>query len=213
MAKSEEVKVSPHFWFRRMHSLAGVMPLGAFLLEHMFSNSFIVRGPEAYNAQIKFLSGLPYVLWLECLGIYLPILYHAFYGIYIWLSGKNNAFTYPYRANWLYVLQRWTGLIALAYIGYHVYETRVQNLLYGTEMSFEFMAKQMSNPSVFAIYITGLAAVMFHFANGLWLFLVDWGVAVGRRAQRVLGYACAAVGVALTAVGINAAIAFVRLVE
>ena len=39
--ESSEIKVSPHFWFRRMHSLAGVMPLGAFLLEHIDRKSVV----------------------------------------------------------------------------------------------------------------------------------------------------------------------------
>lgn len=201
---SDEIKISPHFWFRRIHSLMGVFPIGAFLLEHMFSNSFIIQGPEAYNAQIKFLSGLPYVLWLETLFIYIPILYHAFYGLFIWFTGKNNAFRYPYATNWLYVLQRWTGLISLFYIGYHVYETRLQNLLYGTEISFEFMAKQMANPAVFVIYIVGMAAVMFHFANGLWGFLISWGVTVGSNARKFSGWICGALGLVLFVTGVNA---------
>jgi len=27
-------------------------------------------------------------------------------------------------------------------------------------------------------------------ANGIWLFLVDWGITIGERAQRLTGYAC-----------------------
>ena len=205
-----DYKVSPHFWFRRLHSLAGVFPIGAFLLEHMFSNSFILKGPEAYNAQIKFLTGLPYVIWLEIFGIYLPILYHAFYGIYVWLTGKNNLRTYPYKANWLFVLQRWTGILTLIYIGYHVYETRLQNLLYGTEIDYAYMAKSMSNPAVLWFYIAGMAAVMFHFANGLWGFFISWGITVGDKARKVSGWLCTGLGLLLFVVGVNALIHLVK---
>jgi hypothetical protein len=40
--------------------------------------------------------------------------------------------------------------------------------------------------------------------------MVDWGITIGERAQRLTGYACIAFGVFLLAVGINAAIAFIR---
>ena len=111
MTQSFESRVSPHFWLRRLHSLSGVFPLGAFLLEHMFSNSFILKGPAAYNEVIESLSGLPYVIWIEIFFIYLPILYHAFYGFYVMFSGKNNLAWYPYRENFLYTMQRITGVI------------------------------------------------------------------------------------------------------
>ena len=35
------------FWARRLHSLSGVIPIGAFLVEHFFTNSFSRQGPEA----------------------------------------------------------------------------------------------------------------------------------------------------------------------
>ncbi len=33
-----------HFLIRKLHSLAGVIPLGVFLLEHLFLNSYAWRG-------------------------------------------------------------------------------------------------------------------------------------------------------------------------
>jgi succinate dehydrogenase / fumarate reductase cytochrome b subunit len=204
------VKVSPHFWLRRLHSLTGVFPIGAFLLEHMFSNSFILRGPEAYNNQIAFLSGLPYVIWLEIFFIYLPILYHAFYGFYVMFTGKNNLIWYPYPANILYSLQRWTGTIAFIYILYHAYHTRFVNLLYGTEVSFSRMQELMGDPRIFWFYIVGMAAVMFHFANGLWGFLISWGMTIGSGARKVSGAVCAFAGLTLFGVGVNALVHLVR---
>jgi len=205
-----ETKVSPHFWLRRLHSLSGVLPIGAFLIEHMLSNTMIIKGPEAYNGVIGFLSGLPYVLVLETVFIYIPILYHAFYGFYVMFTGKNNLAWYPYPANILYSLQRWTGIITFAYILYHVYQTRLVNILYGTEVSYERMAYLMSDPRVFWFYIVGMAAVMFHFANGLWGFLISWGVTVGPKAQKVSGILCTTMGLTLFILGVNSLIHLVQ---
>ena len=102
------------FIWRKLHSLLGVVPIGAFLLEHLLSNFEALKGPIAYGEQVKFLNGLPLVRVLEWVFIFLPILYHALYGVYIWLRGKANIVYYPWAGNWMYVAQRYTGLIAFA---------------------------------------------------------------------------------------------------
>src|SRR5438270_6618749 len=79
------------FLLRRLHSLSGIVPVGAFLVEHiLFSNATAINGPEAYANQVKFLGSLPLVLFLEAFGIWLPILFHAVYGFYIWYRGDGN---------------------------------------------------------------------------------------------------------------------------
>ena len=198
------------FWFRRLHSLSGVFPIGVFLLEHMFTNSFIVQGPEAYNRQIEFLRGLPYVAAIEITFIGLPILYHAGYGLFVWYSGKSNLRWYPHTPNYLYVLQRWTGLIALIYIAIHVYETRIVNAIYGTEVSFARMQHLMQNPVTFWLYVVGLLAVCFHFANGLWGFCISWGITIGPKAQRNSGIIFAFVGIAIFAAGLNSLLFLIK---
>ena len=210
MANTPDIKISSHFWLRRLHSLSGVFPIGAFLLEHMFSNSFIVLGAQAYNNQIHFLQSLPYVLALEFFIIYLPVLYHALYGFYVMFTGKSNLRWYPNGSNWLYSLQRSTGIITFVYVMKHAYETRIVNLLYGTEVSYERMAQLMSDPFTFWFYILGLSAVMFHFANGLWGFMVSWGITVGEKARKVSGYLCAGLGAVLYFAGVNALVHLVK---
>ena len=112
------------FLLRRLHSLSGIIPIGAFLLEHFISNAFATNGPWAYAAQVKFLTGLPFVPILEIVGIYIPLLYHAFYGFYIWFRGKSNVSEYPWAGNFMYAAQRWTGGIAFVYIVWHTYTMR-----------------------------------------------------------------------------------------
>src|SRR5579863_5463547 len=112
------------FVWRKLHSLMGIIPIGAFLLEHLLSNFEALHGPAAYGAQVKFLNSLPLVRVLEWTFIFLPILYHGIYGVYIWLRGKSNVVYYPFAGNWLYVAQRYTGLIAFVYIAQHVARQR-----------------------------------------------------------------------------------------
>ena len=198
---SETSKVSSSFILKRLHSLSGIFPIGFFLLEHMFSNAFILFGPDAYNHQIDFLRSMPFIVFLEITFIGLPILYHAGYGLFVTFSGKTNLSSYPHTQNFLYTLQRITGIVALAYIIYHVYETRIENALYGTEVSFARMQEIVSNPLVFWFYVIGLAAVCFHFANGVWGFCVSWGITVSAESQRKVGIAFGALGLFIFIVG------------
>ena len=103
------------FIWRKLHSLLGIIPIGAFFLEHLLSNFEALKGPIAYGQQVKFLNALPLVRVLEWVFIFLPILYHGLYGLYIWFRGKSNVIYYPWAGNWMYVAQRWTGLIAIIY--------------------------------------------------------------------------------------------------
>jgi succinate dehydrogenase / fumarate reductase, cytochrome b subunit len=195
------MKISSSFILKRLHSLSGVFPIGAFLLEHMFSNSLILFGPEAYNRQIHFLQSMPFVVFMEITFIGIPILYHAGYGIFVMVSGKTNLSSYPYTQNYLYTLQRITGIVSLIYIAYHVYETRIMNALYGTEVSFARMQEIMANPIMFWFYVVGLAAVCFHFSNGIWGFCVSWGLTVSEKAQRNVGIGFGALGFLIFIVG------------
>jgi len=193
------------FWARRVHSLSGVVPIGAFLLEHLFTNSFSTQGPAAYNEVVLKLQSLPYVHWMEVFIIFLPILFHAIYGTYIAWQAKYNAVRYPFFRNWMFALQRASGIILFVYIGTHVYETRFQ-LFFNEDLKlhfFEHMQELLSSPIYLGVYVLGVIAAAFHFANGLWTFGIVWGITAGRQAQRLSSYACAALGIIVAGMGIN----------
>ena len=104
------------FLWRRLHSLSGIIPIGAFLLEHILSNFEALNGPLAYAQQVKFLNSLPLVRVLEWAFIFIPLGFHALYGVWIAFRGRVNVNVYPWASNWMYITQRVTGLIAFAYI-------------------------------------------------------------------------------------------------
>ena len=54
------------FFLRRLHSLTGIIPVGAFLFEHiLISNATAISGPDAYARQVSFLANLPLVFFLK----------------------------------------------------------------------------------------------------------------------------------------------------
>jgi succinate dehydrogenase / fumarate reductase cytochrome b subunit len=200
------------FLWRRLHSLLGIVPIGAFLLEHLISNFEALKGPVAYAEQVKFLNALPLVRVLEWTFIFIPILYHGIYGVYIWLRGKSNVVYYPYAGNWLYVAQRWTGIIAFAYIVQHVLRQRFlgADLPDNPGMAFAKVQHELANPIMLAVYIIAMIAICWHFAYGIWLFAAKWGITPGEKARRRFGWICLAFGVALTIFGLSSIWAFIE---
>ncbi len=193
------------FILRRLHSLTGIVPIGAFLVEHFISNSEATKGVQAYNDQVKFLTSLPFVHVLEWVFIFIPILYHALYGIYIWYRGESNVSEYPWTGNWLYTSQRWTGIIAFIYILYHTWDMRftgVHLMGGGYNYAFSKVWFDFQSPWVVAFYVIGIVAASWHFAYGLWLFCAKWGITVGDKARRKFGFVCVGLAVVLVGIGI-----------
>lgn len=199
------------FYSRKLHSLLGVIPLGFFLIEHMITNfSAVEGGSEGFKEAVAFLNSLPLVLALELFGIWLPLLYHGVYGMYIAFQAKPNNGRFPTERNLRYLLQRITGVIAFVFVIWHVVETRVQVALGNVthEELGGLMHDIVSNPIFFVLYLIGVVSAAFHFTNGLWSFLVSWGVTVGPRAQRVSSYICMSLFVIVAVMFVWSLIAF-----
>lgn len=188
---------------RRLHSFTGALPLGAFVVFHLYANSFSLAGPGLYDEHVRFLRSLPYLHALEWALIFLPLGYHALYGLYVWYTGENNFPQYAYTRNGLYTLQRLTGLVALAFVIYHIIDQRLL-----PAPSFMTVRASISSPAVFILYFVGTAAVAWHLMNGLWNFTVKWGIAVGAAAQRTLLIAFSVLGAGLVFVGVRALTGF-----
>jgi succinate dehydrogenase / fumarate reductase cytochrome b subunit len=178
---------------RKLHSLLGVIPLGLFLVEHALTNyGAFEGGQEGFMKGVNLLNSVPLVFFVELFVIWLPILFHGVYGLYIAFQSNMNVGRYSYGRNWAFALQRITGVITFIFVAWHVYDTRIQIGL--GKVTHEELGSHMhqivSNPVVFAIYIVAVIAATFHFANGLWAFLVAWGITVGPRAQKVSSKIC-----------------------
>jgi succinate dehydrogenase / fumarate reductase cytochrome b subunit len=211
------VRLSKTFVLRKLHQLTGIVPLGIFLLEHFYTNSKAMTGAADFDNAVKDLQSIPYILFVEIGGIFIPLIYHAVYGLFITWEARPNNLAYPYPRNWFYTIQRTTGIILFFFITFHVLNFRFGLIPGLNDLSvadnpmraFDIVSREFSSVVIFVVYLVGITATVWHLANGLWLFAVDWGIVIGARAQRVMGYACIAFGVFLLAVGVNAAAAFV----
>ncbi|WOV83142.1 succinate dehydrogenase cytochrome b558 subunit [Sporosarcina jeotgali] len=195
------------FYWRRLHSLLGIIPIGLFVTQHLIINHFATRGAESFNTAAHFIENLPFIYFLEWFVIYIPLMFHAFYGVYLAFTSKNNVQRYGTFRNWMFMLQRITGVFLVIFIAWHIYETRIQKL-FGAEVNFDMMADIFSNPFMIVFYALGILAATFHLANGVWSFLVTWGLAQSPRSQKIVTWVTLIIFVVLSVIGMRALFAF-----
>jgi succinate dehydrogenase/fumarate reductase cytochrome b subunit (b558 family) len=203
------------FLLRKLHSLTGVLPVGGFLLFHLWTNAKALQGQERFDDAVAEIGHMPYLPLIELGLILLPLAFHALYGIKLVFEGKPNVGSYTFSRNWMYTMQRVTGVLAFAFIGFHLWEYWGQKSL-GRMAPEEFYPRLCANmasttfgvPLIALIYIFGIAASVFHFANGLWGFCFSWGLTVSRRAQQTAAVVFGVAGMAIFLLGANTAVYF-----
>ncbi len=194
-----------YFLLKKLHSLTGVIPTAGFVIFHLFENSGSVAGAEVFNHTVANLRGFPYLYALE-IGLIAPIFFHAIFGIYLAFKAKHNVAQYPFRGNWMYWLQRITGIFLLFFICYHLYNTRFAGV--ASDQMFQHLAHEYANPLVFWFYALGIASAAFHIGNGLWGFAVAWGIVSGQKSQDRAWKVCMGIGLVTFLMGINSLLGF-----
>jgi succinate dehydrogenase / fumarate reductase cytochrome b subunit len=160
-------------------------------------------------------SRAPYWVVLEAILIWLPLFFHTVYGFKLAFEGRSNLLLYPHFENWMYSLQRLTGVLSAGFIVYHFWHFRLPLLTgkIGEHDLFPELCASLSStvrgvPAVALAYLVGIAAATFHLANGLSGFCFSWGITQSRRATRVAGGLFGIFGAALFALGANTLIYF-----
>jgi succinate dehydrogenase / fumarate reductase cytochrome b subunit len=214
------IKFSNTFLLRKLHQLTGIVPLGIFFFVHMYTNSAAMNGAKSFNKHVQDIHDMPYLIFIETFGIFIPLLFHSIYGILISTEARPNAIGYGYARNWFYIFQRVTGVFLFVFLLFHLLNLRfglIPGLAsYGNPVAgnagraFDIVGAEFQSTAILIFYLAGVIATAWHLAYGFWLFAVDWGIIIGEKAQRLTLYGSIALAVALSAVGINAAIAFVE---
>jgi succinate dehydrogenase / fumarate reductase cytochrome b subunit len=211
------IRISKTFLLRKLHQLTGIVPLGAFFFVHMFTNSSAMNGAANFNKHVQDIHDIPYLLFIEIFGIFLPLAFHSIYGVFISAEARNNVFSYSYGRNWFYFLQRATGIFLFLFLLFHILNFRF-GLIPGLNttpvagnapQAFDIVSREFQNSAILILYILGVAATAWHLAYGFFLFAVDWGIVIGEKAQKYALYGSVALAIGLFVVGTNAAVAFV----
>jgi len=186
---------------------------------HLTVNSTLINSVETFQGLVYMIHSfggfLPIVEWG---GIFLPLLFHALFGVWIAKNAKLNTSEYKYTSNRRYSWQRWTGVIALVYLFVHVlhlhgwfhfepYLAVIEPLNFAQFKPYNAASTMMSAMNDFggfvwpAFYLVGMLCCVYHLANGLWTAGITWGLWLTPAAQHRATLVTTAFGVALAVVG------------
>jgi succinate dehydrogenase / fumarate reductase cytochrome b subunit len=214
------------FLIRRLHSLSGLVPVGAYMCVHLITNSSLGGGPAVFQNAVFAIHSIPFLPVVEWAFIFLPILFHAIVGVWIARSGHSNLRNYRYTSNKRYWLQRTTGYIAFAFIFIHVLHLHgwfhwdwwlgfveplgmAQFRPYNAASS---LAQAMKSLGLLwpLVYFVGVLACVFHLANGIWTAGITWGIWVSPTAQKRATVACTVFGILLGMAGLSSLVAVTK---
>lgn len=189
---------------RRLLTLSGVVPLGVFVVEHVFANAFAMAGGERFDAVVGAAARSPLALAVELVLVILPLLVHGVVGLVLTVRADPGG--HSYASDRLWKAQRVTGLLLLVFVIGHLLELRVRRWLHGlaiaslyTRLSADLSTSWNGIPWVALLYIAAVGAASFHAANGVWAFLASRGPRPTRSAAWALGLAAAGLFVVGTA--------------
>lgn len=207
------------FLIRRLHSLSGLVPVGAYMVVHLLTNASIAVGASTFQNAVYLIHTPGPVLWvIEWAFIFIPLLFHGIVGLALLRNMAPN--NYPYVSNHRYSLQRATGVIAFLFIGWHVFHmhgwfhfepwlSSIAEPLGGASFkpynaASTAAAAMQTSIIVPILYTIGVLATVFHLANGIWTFGITWGLWVTPAAQQRANYISIGIGVVLSIVSMTA---------
>ena len=111
------------FLLRRLHSLTGLI-FGGYIIVHLLVNATLIQGGsgsnDIYQLQVDKIHALPFLWAVEWIFIYIPILFHTVYGVWIIVTGQPNVERYPYARNYFYLVQRISAVAIALFLLFHV---------------------------------------------------------------------------------------------
>lgn len=204
----------PFLW-RRLHSLTGVVPAGVFVALHLWSNFHALQGQRAYR-NAAWGTGSAYFVAVEILGLYVPLAFHASYGLALLVRNRVADSSDSPRRRSAKAVDRVSSVALSLFIIYHVFEFRIPVALGNARPTdfFPTLCDRLSSttslgiPLVASIYLLGVAAASYHFAHGLSHLCSSWGIPLTERASRLTVGLSVAAGLGLFLLGASTVLYF-----
>jgi succinate dehydrogenase / fumarate reductase cytochrome b subunit len=199
------------FWLGKLFSLAGLVPIGIYVIVHLYNNMRSLYGEESFNLHLAESRSYPLIVPITILVIWIPIVFHGIYGLFVMKKAKPNLIRFPFFENLKYVLQRLSGIGLLLFIPAHVYKTRIEPTLSESSLDFKHMVEGFHEPLTLFVYILGVLGVAYHLANGVWQFSIGWGIATTERGMKRVQVLSYVLFIALLVMGYGAMWGFLRV--
>lgn len=179
-----------NFFWRRLHSLTGVIPVGLFLVYHLYMQLFLHS--DNYNAKVNEFYDSPLAFILLVIVVYIPLFFHSLLGVKLAFDAKVQP-EYQYFPHVLYWLQRLSGIGVLLFIFGHLYNAKWvawmdPNLSAGERPDhYQHLVDGFADPDYAlvtkTVYALGILGATFHLSNGLNTFCMTWGIVITPQGQ------------------------------
>lgn len=210
------------FAIRRFHSLIGIVPLGLYMVIHLTTNASLMNSPETFQRAVYMIhsagKALPLIEWG---GIFIPLLFHGILGVWIAKNAKLNTSHYRFASNRRYAWQRYTGIVALVYLFFHIlhlhgwfhfgpYLEVIRPLQFAAFKPYNAastLVESMNQWGGFvwpAFYLVGMMCCVYHLANGLWTAGITWGLWITPAAQKRASKVSVVFGAVLSVIALSA---------
>src|SRR5256885_9786223 len=155
------IRFSRTFILRKLHQVTGIVPLGFFSRVHSYTNSTAMSGARVFNEHVQDIHNMPYLLFIEILGIFVPLAFHSVYGIIISGEARPNLGSYSYPRNWFYFVQRITGAFLFFFLIFHILNFRF-GMIPGlnttpvaghADQAFSIVSREFQGDIIFFIYV------------------------------------------------------------
>jgi succinate dehydrogenase / fumarate reductase cytochrome b subunit len=206
-----------NYLLHKIHSLTGVVPVGYYMAQHLLLNTYSVAGEAKFNGVLAFFEGIPkhVLLAIEVVAIWVPLLFHAVYGMFIIGRAQPNFIgtKYGWSQNRMYTFQRYSGLFIFLFLIYHTTTTTGAKYLGGDPKVIQFAAwhDKLTDHAylLLVVYMLGVLTSSYHLGYGIWNFCIRWGITVSDKAQKQVQILAAGITILLTVFGWAALIGFI----
>jgi len=171
----------------RLGSFLAVVPLGVWTVAHLWQNLAAFKGGDAWQAEVTEYRH-PLAFFASSAVALLPLVLHTVWGIGRLVSVQPNNVRYKYFSNVKYLLQRLSAIGVLFFLGAHIWLAMLHpRITTGRPEPFADISHEMAThlPTLI-VYVLGTLGVAYHLANGLYSFMMSWGIVTSRRALKKL---------------------------
>jgi len=212
VAPAPSTKAEPSRW-RRLHRLSGTVVLGGFLVAHLASNASALGGEASHERVAGAIARFSLMPVVELVFIVVPLAFHAAYGLYLLRRGGSEeelgaSELERFGGRRLWLLQRITASFLLVFVLFHVWELRVQRLLFGlspdalyTTLTARLSWTWAGVPWIALGYLLGVLAAAAHLSNGVFAATAAWKIALDPSGRRRMRLATTGLGLVLFLVG------------
>lgn len=210
MENKQPVQSMRSFWLGKIFSLFGIVPLGLYVIVHLYNNLSSLGGAENFDRHLQESRSLPLIVPITILVIWIPVLFHGIYGLFFMKKARPNLHKLPYFGNLKYLIQRLSGIGLLLFIPAHIYKTRIEPGFLHSTLNFHHMSEGLHELDTLVIYSLGVLGVAFHLANGIWQAGIGWGVTTSQRGMQRMQWVSYAIFVLILAMGYGSIWGLVR---